>query len=408
MGALSHLYAPGTFLAPRLMEEVRAWSAGTPATFEFLTGLHLTIAGDMPAIVHRSAVTPSGVAALRDQGLTVPDEIDAYDSRDDYIRAVHARAGRGQTAAFVYSNPPGVFDATPAGVPNRVLQYLNNKANLDAITPPDGLLPRAPMPVRNGRIVRNRPYPFVLKVASDDPNAGGKDVRICRHPLDLLRAERRLDGAETLIAEDFLAAPQNWCIYFAIRPGHAPAYLGACEQICSRAGQHLGGYTFADRGPPASAIELCRAIARSGADLGYRGLTGIDVLIDRSGRAFAIDPNFRPAASTGMVQHFGRLSRERGHACGRVAFCGYAGSLEGFLAGCRPGLKEGWLVPLALADAAVPSLKSTTSFGQFVILGDSPAHIARREALLLRANIGIFGVKRPLRDRLLRKLRLQR
>ena len=77
------------------MEESVAWVSGVRPTFEFAGGVHLTATGAMPTIVHRSAASPSILAALADRGLQTPAEIDIYDDRESYIRRVEARAAAG-------------------------------------------------------------------------------------------------------------------------------------------------------------------------------------------------------------------------------------------------------------------------------------------------------------------------
>lgn len=386
---LSDLFDDGTFLAPRLMEEAARWTPGNAATYDFSAGAPLSFAGDMPVLAPASTVTPDARALLQDFGHQLPDEIEPYEDRATYVALAGRRIGAGQTPAFIYPNPPGVFAGATSAVPNDLLATLNNKARMADYTPAGGLAPRRPARRLLG-LFSPTGLPFVLKVATDEPNASGLDVAICRTPKDVLRAAKRFRRAPEVWRETFLEFERNWCLQYAIGADAEPEYIGASEQICGADGRQYGNFMKAEDRPTAAAQALGLAIAKNAAAAGYRGLAGFDIL-QCGDVAYAIDLNFRPVSSAGFVVHKEKLFNG-GAACARLALCGFDGPLARMPATVKHGLDAGWLFPLAAVDGAANSFDGR-SICHFALLGEAPDDIDRREGQLASSDVGVFGRK---------------
>ena len=96
MKNLNTIYGPGTFLAPRLIEENSKWITRNLHVIEFMTSRLLICAGNMPIICHRANLSPDGLAAIRDAGLSIAGHCDEYTTRTEYVDAVNSRLAKSE------------------------------------------------------------------------------------------------------------------------------------------------------------------------------------------------------------------------------------------------------------------------------------------------------------------------
>ncbi|MHA1190307.1 MAG: hypothetical protein ACTSSQ_07645, partial [Alphaproteobacteria bacterium] len=212
------------------------------------------------------------------------------------------RCKAGEKAAFTYPLDGELSENIAPLVDFESLRYLNNKTNIPQLAGARNTPHRRMLNAGNQAELDTLSTPVALKVATDDPNAGGLDVAICDKPRHLIRALAQFANAETLIAEERIDAAENWCIQCAVLPDGTVCDIGASRQICLRNGIHAGNLIQPSSEPDAAVLSIARAIAQAGSARGFRGLCGFDILIDPNGKAFVIDLNFRPVSSAAFVQ----------------------------------------------------------------------------------------------------------
>ena len=393
---LDEVYGTNCFLAPRIWEEASRWLTADLLAIEHSTAQWLPCAGRMPVVVHRGGLARAGLSAMRDSGLTLPDTIVSYRTRDEYIdivRRMMAEAGRAVTP---YWSPEDVVPAAGMWIDPSLLRWLNNKASMEQLVPPAALARRARVSKNQlGRkLFWSTSLPTVIKVATDLPNGAGADVAILHRRHRIPRVCRRLRDASELILEEFLNISRNFGLLYAIGNNGEIRYLGGSEQICDRKGAYCGGLIDDSFPPPLEAVELGHQIARNGAHLGYRGLAGFDIVITRDERVLALDLNFRPVATTAQILLQDGLRKARKFRVSRLAFCGFEGALERALSLCRPFIEAGWLILLSSFDPLEGGLGKGKALARFLILGGDRAEVESREAVLQNLGFQIPGVSK--------------
>lgn len=388
---LDAIYPAGTFLAPRREDDGPAWAPAEAHSTEFMTANLIVCAGGLPMLVQKAAMSPAGLAAMERCGVGIGTAIEVYGTPGDYDLAVERRQRRGETAAFVHCPASGRSSRAPTLVEAERLRYLNDKRNVARLAGAENVPARRLVDLTDPAERAALKVPIVLKAATDEPGAGGADVAICHGRRHLRRALSRFSGVEKAIAESYVDAAQNWCLQYAVLPDGAVRDMGASEQVCMRNGVHAGNLLVADRSPPPAAVSLGLAIAAEGSRLGFRGVCGFDILVDRGGKPYAIDLNFRPVSSTAFVHE--TLRRKTGSGAGhlaRLAFCQSDCSLPTMIERCAPGLRDGWLVLLATFDPEHGGLGAGPARLRVAILADDRRTLRRREAALAASGIEFF------------------
>ncbi|MEM6460923.1 MAG: hypothetical protein AAF724_03315 [Pseudomonadota bacterium] len=391
LSSLDGVYPEGSFLAPRLRLTDAKWMPSDLHTIEFMSGNLIACAGDFPMLVHKAAMSPDGLGIMADCGVEVGTAIEVYDSPQHYDSMVRRRIENGEKAAFVYPEEAMHLDNGASLIDTKCLEYLNNKDHIEALAGAQNVPGRRTIRINGGIASQSFGLPIVLKIATDEPNAGGLDVAVCRKNRQLARAIERFSGAEKLIAEDYIDAVQNWCIQFVVLPDGAVKDFGASQQVCMRNGLHAGNLLTFGEEPPANTVRVGRAIAQEGSRLGYCGVCGFDFLIDRRGKGLVIDLNFRPVSSTAFVIEAIRRRNPSGeprHA--RLAFCTAKEALPRMIQLCRDGFDEGWLIPLATFDPHYGDLEPGPARLRLMILAHDLKTLRKREQRLASRGIDFF------------------
>lgn len=388
---LDAVYPPGTFLAPRREDDGSAWAPTDRYMAEFMTGNLIACAGRLPLLVQKGAMSPLGLATMERCGVEIGSAIEVYETPQDYELAIDRRLRRGESTAYVYCPAGGQPDRIPSLVGAESLRFLNNKRNVARLAGSENVPTRRAVDLRSAHDRDALTTPIVLKIATNETSSGGLDVALCRRRRHLRRAIARFASAETAIAESLVDATQNWCLQYAVLPDGEVREMGASEQVCMRNGVHAGNLLDLDRSPPDSAVSLGRAIAMEGGRLGFRGVCGFDILVDRQEKPYAIDLNFRPVSSTAFVSEMTRRKARMGSGrVARLAFGRYDGALDRMIRRCGDGLDEGWLLPLATFDPDHGGLGSGPARMRLAILADDRRTLHRREAMLAARGIDFF------------------
>jgi hypothetical protein len=388
---LDAIYPPGTFLAPRREDDGPTWAPAVPHMTEFMTANLIACAGRFPMLAHKAAMSPLGLATMERCGVEIGSAIEIYGTPHDYDLAIERRLRRGETVAYVYC--PGSEQPTrePTLVGFDCLRQLNDKRNTPHYAGPENVPPRRSVNLRMEAERRSLRTPVVLKIPENPMSSGGLDVAVCHSRRQLRRSLRRFADAEFAVAETYVDAAQNWCIQFAVLTDGDVMDLGASEQLCLRKGIYAGNLLAADRSPPAAAMSLARAIAREGSKVGFRGICGFDILVDRQDKPFAIDLNFRPVASTAFVYEVIRRRAQAGASrLARLAFLKSDTPFPRLVQLCEDGFCEGWLVPLTTFDPEHGGLGPGPARLRVAILADDRRTLHRHEALLASRGIEFF------------------
>jgi hypothetical protein len=276
------------------------------------------ILGDLPALVHRGADTPVLRTLLDRSGVKVPTGLATYGSVDEGIEMLRAAVASGRKPVLQHVPPAALPFESVTGT-RTVLERLNDKALLAAFVPPAFVAERRVVPLASLDPATPPALPIVAKACAPTGSGGGNAVRICRTAEDWARAlshfRARAGDLHDVVLEEYIEFERTWCINLAIAPdGCAWRPLGDTVQVVSPSGQYVGSWHGRDFAAPPEAAPLTAALAEAARALGFRGIAGFDCGIDRTGRLFAFDLNFRLNASTPLLLLAGHAAARAGHA----------------------------------------------------------------------------------------------
>ena len=311
MLSLTDLYGADIAYTGRFHPRAALWIPRDPSTLELLSGSIIVAGGETPIICSAGVATIPALGVMRDAGLAVAPKLHTFHTIAEFEAQLQEMAKAGHRIVAPYALPVDVVAPEHHYLPGGLISFLNNKANLGELVPPALVPDRALVdPAELVAFCRGQvSLPVVVKAASDDPSGGGVDVVICRSRNDLERAARFFESCRKVVVEDFIEIEKNFCLNYAATHDERIVYLGAAEQVSDAYGDYHGNWIDPASAPPQSAIDLGRAIAETGARLGYRGYLGVDMAIPGDGRVLVFDLNFRLNGSTVPLMVHADLAR---------------------------------------------------------------------------------------------------
>lgn len=216
---------------------------------------------------------------------------------------------------------------------------LSDKRNMKLYIP-EGYMPRQYARYAHGKDFFDDqsalPLPCVVKVTR---SSSGDGVIICSDRADLQRAKANFQRLNMpILIEEHLVSHYNLCVQFGIPfdKSRQPNIIGFNEQVTSANGDFLGGIVNINKSVPhldEVYKVLLKHILPNLRLLGWYGIGGIDVLINRDGNFHFIDPNLRLTATYAYVY----LAETKKIANPMISFSGsYTGSRSDFEAKIVP------------------------------------------------------------------------
>lgn len=347
--SLSRYFPAGTeyFYGYPAGQDSRFYNVVTPVIEELVAARALVCSGEhVHPVVFASTLDAAIFSFLRDDlGVTVaprerikslPSHITSMVKEEETRNVLLKSALRmiGTSGQLVMAQPyldPSLEASFQ--FPPEIAVWLNDKMCLPDIIPGE-FLPECHAIFLNGTAFAQTrekiPVPCVVKVAS---SCCGYGVRIChtREQLNAAREEYRFIKSLILVQE-YLDVARNFSVQFGIpHDEDAPVeIIGISEQLTTPEGEFIGGIVDPQRLlPQVDGVNdlLLWTVLPGIRDNGWYGVGGFDVLVDRRGRFFITDPNFR---MTGMTPYL--CAARNGTVSKRmVSFTGsFRGSLPEF------------------------------------------------------------------------------
>jgi len=174
------------------------------------------------------------------------------------------------------------------------------------------------------------PLPCVVKVSS---SSAGDGVRICFTKEEFEIAKKDFSKLKVkIMTEKFIHAVHNLGIQIGIPYDNGePQIIGFSQQFVDAEGNYLGGVI--DPSKKISIIEKITKILRNEIlpnvrKLGWFGIGGIDILVDKDDNIYLIDPNFRMTAFTSFIF----LNKNKQFNRSLISFMGdFEGSKDDFI-----------------------------------------------------------------------------
>jgi hypothetical protein len=362
---MANIYGPGLVYAPRAHTATSQWVSQDPSLLDYMSGNQQTVLGEMPYITSEATACPAGLELIAEAGLEPAQPTGTFKTEEQAIEKTRDSLTAGRRLVIQHLLPPSLFSEESFWVRPALLSYLNNKANLpdfaSASQIPSRCLSSATAAFRR---FPKRPFPFVLKVATELSTGAGCGVAVCRNDDDLAPAAIRFGSCANLIIESFVPIRQNICVNHAVMPDGSIRYLGHAAQHVSETGQYIGNWIALGEELPPTFVEIAAKITRKAAALGYRGISGIDIALLDDERPMVLDLNFRVNGSTATVLFAPALLKNFGPVITHLRTFTAADGFEKMIATARSHVRRGHLIPLNTFNPAA------TNYAQ------SPARLA--------------------------------
>ena len=383
---MSDIYGPARIYVARAHAEFCDWLPNEPSVLDSLTGGQLTIAGDMPLLCSDGFNSTSGFELLALAGLEIAPNRIHFRAGDDLAALSGVAAAFDGNLVFQHVHPKGPLSAR-CWIDPDLLQYLNDKANLPELV----LMGNAPQRTLVDRVCyfakKDRAFPSVLKVVTEQSNGGGRGVMICRNDTDLKSAEALFQSCGHIVVEELLEIVRNPCLNFAVMPGGEVRYLGFADQDVTAEGKYLGNWIDRNSPIPQAAVDAAMVPVGRGAALGYRGIVGVDIAMTREDRIYVLDLNFRLNGCTAAILLAEDVAERTGATIMHLRTLRTSGDAADLAETLRPYVAGSNVIPLNLFDPAAAGYANKPASAQVLILGSS-----RAEVLAIEAEIATRGI----------------
>jgi hypothetical protein len=283
---------------------------------ESISGFALTCLGNMPALCHRNAATEAALNFFRLAGVEPPARLDTYASNEEAVSLARRFVTAGLRLATIYPQIDSIRALNACLVDPALYAWLNDKSNLESLCPAV-VVPNRQILSREAALrlqASEQTYPLYAKGAFAGANGSGKSVRRCTNAKEfreMLAWFANVSAYKALILEREIPFTTTWCLNYAVLD-RTVRWLGAAEQIFVTPGFQCGSRIDPDLQPPIHAVDIGREICATAQARGYRGLAGLDMCVDASGRLVFFDLNFRLVLSTCFILLNGGLEDRTG------------------------------------------------------------------------------------------------
>ncbi|EIT85724.1 hypothetical protein A374_07814 [Fictibacillus macauensis ZFHKF-1] len=386
--SFSDIYGTDVVYNPRPSFSHHKWIPDCPVKMDLLTGSQLAVLGSMPTICNVGVVSQRSLSLYNEAGLEIEAPRYEYTTENEYRALLASFAQKQKKAVVQHIHPEGELSFESYWIDPKLVQYLNNKANLSELVP-QGDSPKR-LTVQACDVIqakKNFPFPFVLKAATNEANAAGFDVWICHDEEEFQRAHAKFAADEELVIEEYLNIEKNYCVQFASHQNGDLTYLGTALQNIDEKGKYKGNWIGEHAEPARHVIEMGKAIMKEGVKKGYRGIAGIDIAVTDEGRAVAFDLNFRVNGSTAALLLKDSINEQLGATEIKYVSWKSHNGMAPLYDLLQEGVANRLFIPLSIYDGNVGIYNPSDSLVQGLLLGSSEHEIAAIEKKFTQAHI---------------------
>jgi hypothetical protein len=188
-------------------------------------------------------------------------------------------------------------------------------------------------------------------------------------------AEHR-DDVPVVLAEQWLDITCSWCVGLAISETGTSCFGGA-EQLFANPCKQKGSMIDPEQAVPADVESLAILIGEKARKMGFRGIAGLDIGVERSGKVVVFDPNFRIASSTAQLLFHPAASARVGLPVSHSVQLTPDGSFSDVERKLRGPIEDGWFVPTRIFNGEKHTLAGGLHIITGFVLGTCREHASR-------------------------------
>ncbi|HET9140384.1 hypothetical protein [Actinophytocola sp.] len=379
--ALADVYGPGVAVCARPVLEVAEPRGRHRHTRDVVSARPLAVAAGTPVICSAGGTDPSLLAVLRDGGLPVSTDLRDFRDEAQFTARVREAIADDLLISMEYPQPTTLCPDDRTVKSARLVGHLNNKASISTLVDPRFQARRSVVARRQLPEAAPADRSWVLKAATDEAHGGSLDVylhqageQITLPPFTGVLGE--------FVIEEYLRIRRNWGIQLCVGVDARARLLAITEQRVDATGIYVGGIFGPVTAPPAELLAECVAIAQRAADLGYRGLCGLDCVQSWDGQLVILDLNFRITSGTIPLLALRSVRPDTLDQPAESAKLTVAAPIAELLAELRPALSAGGLIVIAGHDTRRTDNPVAQSTLQLLVFGDDPDDVAIRRGAL--------------------------
>ena len=379
---LKQIYGEDAVYSPRPSYKENPWMSQDMEQLDFLTARELVIS-NLPTLVHKATQTDKIKELFEIVGVEIPEQTYQYGNQEEYEAILHKWSQEKKKIVFHYLYDEDEINRECYWMDAEMFNYLNCKANIDAIIPKKYVPKRDVVCINQlEEELKSWKLPLILKQGEDLPSSGGYGVMICHTDDQLAEAIHKFksEDAKMVIVEECLDIEENYCCQYLYSKELGIKFIGASKQITDDNGKYSGNVLVEN--VPEEIIQAGREIMDCGVEKGFIGVAGFDLVITKNGQVKAIDLNFRQNGSTSMLllhEQLGKLVNK---------FLAYRSNdqRDAFYTAIKEYVEKGVLFPLAYYDGDYFEGKIPSRFTG-VWYADSIEEIERYEKELMEKNV---------------------
>ncbi|UZJ78025.1 ATP-grasp domain-containing protein [Fictibacillus sp. KU28468] len=384
----SEIYGPDLIFNPRPSFAHNKWIPDCPVKLDLLTGSQFAVLGSMPVICNRSVTTKKATELYERAGLLLRFPVHEYSTEADY-RNIFGRLEKEQKKMVVqHIHPEEEMSSENYWIDPRLVQYLNNKANLEELVP-SGHAPKrkSTTAAELHDQLETFPFPCVVKAATNEANAAGFDVFICKNQEDIDRAANFFASCEGIVIEEYLEIEHNYCVQFACTADDRLIYLGSTIQNITEDGKYKGNWVDKESEPDDEVIKVGRRIMEEGCKRGYKGIAGFDIAVTADGRKIAFDLNYRVNGSTAALLMRDSVEEQLGKKVIKFVSWESKGGIEPLYDEVKRGIEDRYFIPLSIYNGSESPYEDAATLIQGLVLGDTREEADQKEYIFQRAGL---------------------
>lgn len=384
----SEIYGSDYIYTPRPSFAHNKWIPDCPVKLDLLTGSQFAVLGSMPVICNRSVTTKRATELYERAGLQLKFPVHQYSTEADYKKIFERLEGEQKKMVVQHIHPEEEMSAENYWIDPKLVQFLNNKANLDELVPEGHSPKRRSISAADLHAHLDEfPFPCVVKAATNEANAAGFDVFICRNQDDIDKAAEFFASCEGIVIEEFMEIKENYCVQFACTADERLIYLGSTVQNIDEHGKYKGNWVDKGAEPDDEVIEIGRKIMEEGCKRGYKGIAGFDIAVTADGRKIAFDLNYRVNGSTAALLLRDSIEDQFGHEIIKYVSWKSKSGIEPLYEAVKRGIEDGYFVPLSIYDGSESPYEDADALIQGLVLGDTREEADQKEAIFQRAGL---------------------
>ncbi|MGG1575728.1 ATP-grasp domain-containing protein [Fictibacillus sp. NRS-1165] len=384
----SEIYGPDLIFNPRPSFAHNKWIPDCPVKLDLLTGSQFAVLGSMPVICSRAVTTQKATELYERAGLQLRFPVHEYSTKEDYRRIFGRLENERKKMVVQHIHPEEEMSSENYWIDPGLVQYLNNKANLEELVPP-GHAPKrkSTTSAELDDQLADFPFPCVVKAATNEANAAGFDVFICRNKEDIKKAADFFASCEGIVIEEYLEIEQNYCVQFACTADERLLYLGTAVQNITNDGKYEGNWVDKESEPGDEVVKIGRRIMEEGCKRGYKGIAGFDIAVTPDGRKIAFDLNYRVNGSTAALLLRDSIEEHLGQKVVKYVSWKSIGGIEPLYDCVKRGIEDGYFIPLSIYDGNESPYEDADTLIQGLVLGDSREEAEQKESIFQRAGL---------------------